>query len=201
MRRPDFMERYSAPNRLLTEFKALTMPIPFKVIWGKIMYNYERIPIIAVRACVSIRDVYDALIEVGEEKIGQNAKLFHENYVLLTRQEIVETADEFGFTFITVRAEFALRGWWDDDKSSSGYQKSVKVGGIKNYYALKRSIKEIKENDEFENVESLEKTDYEEINTLEDETKKNNEIRRREHEAERGKRKKGKEPITIMKMI
>ena len=121
--------RYSAPNGLLTEYETPNMPIPFKVIWGKIMDNFERIPIIPVRACASIRDVYDALIEVGEDKIGQNAKLYHENCVLLTRQDIVETADEFGFDFITVRAEFALRGWWDSDKNSAGYQKSVKIVG------------------------------------------------------------------------
>ena len=194
--------RYSAPNGLLTEFETPDMPIPFKVLWGKIIDNYEKIPIIPVHVCASFRDVYDALIEVGEEKNGQNDKLFRENYVLLTRQEIAETAEEFGTDFVTVRAEFASRGWWEIDRNTMGFQKSVKIGGVKkNFYALKRNQTEDNEYEEFERVESIEKIDYEEINTLEDETKKINEIHRRERETAYGKKKTGKEPITVFHMI
>ena len=194
--------RYSAPNGLLTEYETPNMPIPFKVLWGKIVDNYEQIPIVPVRVCATFRDVYDALIEVGEEKIGQNDKLANESYVLLTRREIAETAEEFGTDFLSVRAEFASRGWWEIDRNAKGFQKSVKIGGVKkNLYALKRNQKEDNENEEFSHVESIHKTNYEEISTLEDETKKINEIRRREREAAYGKKKLSKEPVTVFKII
>lgn len=194
--------RYNAPNGLFMEFSRPDFPIPFRTLWRKIVENYDKIPIVPIRAGWSVEDLYEELLDLGILNAEKNPALRNLEYVLLKREEITEVGTDFGLDFVTIRGEFASKGWWVVDKGSGGYQKSVKINGKKErYYALKRNRMARDIDAELENVETVEKTEYEEPDILKEESDKIIQIRRKEQEAERGQKKKGKNIPTIFDMI
>lgn len=195
--------RYNAPNGLFMEFSRPDFPIPFRTIWRKIVENYDKIPIVPIRAGWSVEDLYEDLLELGVLNAEKNPALRNSEYVLLKREEITEVGTDFGLDFPTIRGEFASRGWWVIDKGSGGYQKSVKINGKRErYYALKRNG--MTQNDnlfDLEHVETIGKTEYEEPDILKEESDKITQIRRKEQEAEQGQKKTGKNVPTVFKII
>lgn len=194
--------RYNAPNGLFMEFSRPDFPIPFRTLWRKIVENYDKIPIVPIRAGWSVEDLYEELLDLGILNAEKNPALRNLEYVLLKREEITEVGTDFGLDFVTIRGEFASKGWWVVDKGSGGYQKSVKINGKKErYYALKRNRMARDIDTGLEKVETVEKTEYEEPDILKEESDKIIQIRRKEQEAERGQKKKGKNIPTIFDMI
>lgn len=127
----DIMRVYERPN----------MPIPMRVLWQRIVENYAEIPVMELTVKSSLQDVYEALIEYGEDIIQCDVTRMGKGYVLLTKSEVEETVSKLGYSLQEVRTEFALRGLWVTDKNSGGYQKTRKIDK-KNcrFYALKTEL-------------------------------------------------------------
>lgn len=127
----DIMRVYERPN----------MPIPMKVLWQRIVENYAEIPVLELTVKNSLQDVYNALIERGEDIIQSDITRLGNGYILLTKSEVEETVSELGYSLQEVRTEFAIRGFWVTDKNSGGYQKTRKIDK-KNcrFYALKTEL-------------------------------------------------------------
>ncbi|MFW5630479.1 MAG: hypothetical protein ACOCNB_06805 [Acetivibrio ethanolgignens] len=127
----DLMRVYERPN----------MPIPMRVLWQRIVENYAEIPVMELTVKSSLQDVYEALIEYGEDIIQRDVTRMGNGYVLLTKSEVEETVSKLGYSLQEVRTEFALRGLWVTDKNTGGYQKTRKVDK-KNcrFYALKTEL-------------------------------------------------------------
>lgn len=127
----DIMRIYERPN----------MPIPMRVLWQRIVENYAEIPVVELTVKSSLQDVYNALIEYGENFIQQDISRIGNGYLLLTKNEVEETVSKMGYSLQEVRTEFAIRGLWVTDKNSGGYQKTRKIDK-KNcrFYALKTEL-------------------------------------------------------------
>lgn len=127
----DLMRVYERPN----------MPIPMRVLWQRIVENYAEIPVMELTVKSSLQDVYEALIEYGEDLIQRDVTRLGNGYVLLTKTEVEQIVTEMGYSLQEVRTEFALRGLWVTDKNTGGYQKTRKVDK-KNcrFYALKTEL-------------------------------------------------------------
>lgn len=127
----DSMRVYERPN----------MPIPMRVLWQRIVENYAEIPVLELTVKSSLQDVYNALIEYGEDYIQRDISRLGNGYVLLTKSEVEDTVSKLGYSLQEVRTEFALRGLWVTDKNTGGYQKTRKVDK-KNcrFYALKTEL-------------------------------------------------------------
>ncbi len=127
----DSMRVYERPN----------MPIPMRVLWQRIVENYAEIPVLELTVKSSLQDVYNALIEYGEDFIQRDISRLGNGYILLTKSEVEETVSKLGYSLQEVRTEFALRGLWVTDKNTGGYQKTRKVDK-KNcrFYALKTEL-------------------------------------------------------------
>lgn len=117
------------------------MPIPMRVLWQRIVENYAEIPVVELTIKSSLQDVYEALIEYGDDIVQRDVTRLGNGYVLLTKSEVEKIVTEMGYTLQEVRTEFALRGLWVTDKNSGGYQKTRKVDK-KNcrFYALKTEL-------------------------------------------------------------
>lgn len=127
----DSLRVYERPN----------MPIPMRVLWQRIVENYAEIPVWELTVKSSLQDVYNALIEYGEDLIQRDITRLGNGYVLLTKTEVEQIVTEMGYSLQEVRTEFALRGLWVTDKNTGGYQKTRKVDK-KNcrFYALKTEL-------------------------------------------------------------
>lgn len=127
----DSLRVYERPN----------MPIPMRVLWQRIVENYAEIPVLELTVKSSLQDVYNALIEYGEDYIQRDISRLGNGYVLLTKSEVEDTVSKLGYSLQEVRTEFALRGLWVTDKNTGGYQKTRKVDK-KNcrFYALKTEL-------------------------------------------------------------
>lgn len=127
----DSLRVYERPN----------MPIPMRVLWQRIVENYAEIPVLELTVKSSLQDVYNALIEYGEDYIQRDISRLGNGYILLTKSEVEDTVSKLGYSLQEVRTEFALRGLWVTDKNTGGYQKTRKVDK-KNcrFYALKTEL-------------------------------------------------------------
>lgn len=127
----DIMQVYERPN----------MPIPMRVLWQRIVENYSEIPVVELAVKSSLQDVYETLIEYGEDMIQRDVTRLGNGYVLLTKAEVEQIVTEIGYSLQEVRTEFALRGLWVTDKNTGGYQKTKKIDK-KNcrFYALKTEL-------------------------------------------------------------
>lgn len=127
----DSLRVYERPN----------MPIPMRVLWQRIVENYAEIPVLELTVKSSLQDVYNALIEYGEDYIQRDISRLGNGYVLLTKSDVEDTVSKLGYSLQEVRTEFALRGLWVTDKNTGGYQKTRKVDK-KNcrFYALKTEL-------------------------------------------------------------
>ena len=145
----DLMRVYERPN----------MPIPMRVLWQRIVENYAEIPVMELTVKSSLQDVYEALIEYGEDIIQCDVTRMGKGYVLLTKSEVEETVSKLGYSLQEVRTEFALRGLWVTDKNSGGYQKTRKIDK-KNcrFYALKTELS----SDEGTECKAIDNVAYEE---------------------------------------
>ena len=145
----DIMRIYERPN----------MPIPMRVLWQRIVENYAEIPVVELTVKSSLQDVYNALIEYGENFIQQDISRIGNGYLLLTKNEVEETVSKMGYSLQEVRTEFALRGLWVTDKNSGGYQKTRKIDK-KNcrFYALKTELS----SDEGTECKAIDNVAYEE---------------------------------------
>lgn len=145
----DIMQVYERPN----------MPIPMRVLWQRIVENYSEIPVVELVVKSSLQDVYETLIEYGEDIIQCDVTRMGKGYILLTKSEVEETVSKLGYCLQEVRTEFALRGLWITDKNSGGYQKTRKVGK-KNcrFYALKTELS----NDKDGECKAIDNVAYEE---------------------------------------
>ena len=145
----DLMRVYERPN----------MPIPMRVLWQRIVANYAEIPVMELTVKSSLQDVYEALIEYGEDIIQCDVTRMGKGYVLLTKSEVEETVSKLGYSLQEVRTEFALRGLWVTDKNSGGYQKTRKIDK-KNcrFYALKTELS----SDEGTECKAIDNVAYEE---------------------------------------
>lgn len=127
----DSLRMYERPN----------MPIPMRVLWHRIIENYSEIPVVELTIKSSLQDVYEALIEYGDDIVQRDVTRLGNGYVLLTKSEVEKIVTEMGYTLQEVRTEFAIRGLWVTDKNTGGYQKTRKVDK-KNcrFYALKTEL-------------------------------------------------------------
>lgn len=123
---------------ILRKYERPNMPIPTRVLWQRIVDNYANIPVVELTVKNSLQDVYETLLEYGEDLLQQDVRRLGNGYILLTKTEVEEIATDMGFSLQEIRAEFALRGLWVVDKNSGSYQKTKKIDK-KNcrFYALK----------------------------------------------------------------
>ena len=126
---------------ILMELERPDMPIPMSTLWQRIIENYSEIPVFEVAVKTSMQDVYEALLEFGENLVKTDAGRQGNGYILLTKDEVQNTIASLGYALNEIRTEFALRGLWVTDKNSGSYQKTKKVDG-KNvrFYALKTEL-------------------------------------------------------------
>lgn len=145
----DIVRAYERPN----------MPIPMPVLWKRIVENYSKIPVVELAVKSSLQDVYNALIERGEELIQSDISRMGKGYILLKKGEVEEVVSELGYSLQEIRTEFAIRGLWVTDKNSGGYQKTRKIDK-KNcrFYALKTELPSDKASESIE----INNVDYEE---------------------------------------
>lgn len=125
---------------ILRAYERPDMPIPMSSIWQRIVENYDKIPIVELVVKSSLRDVYESLVELGENLIQRDITRAAKDCILLTKAEVEEVASKMGYSLAEVRAEFALRGLWATDKNFGSYQKTKKIGGVnRRFYALRIS--------------------------------------------------------------
>lgn len=118
------------------QYERPDFPIPFEVIWKRIAALWEKIPIEVWCGSFTYAKVYQALLEVGENKTEQYQD---EVCVLLKREEIEPVAEEMGYDFLTIRNVFENIHLWKKDRNSLGYQFSKKINGkVERFYALKK---------------------------------------------------------------
>lgn len=129
------MGRYMKKD-LFVQYERPDFPIPFEVIWKRIAELWGKIPIENWCGSFSYAEVYQALLEVGENKSEQYQD---DVCVLLKREEIESVAEEMGYDFLNIRNVFENRHLWKKDRNSLGYQFSKKINGkVERFYALKR---------------------------------------------------------------
>ena len=122
---------------IMRDIERPDMPIPLEKLWIRIVENYEKIPVTEIQVKVSLEEVYERLLEAGEQQTEAEDR----NYVLLTKEKVEQVGEACGFSLKDIRTEFALRGLWECDKNSGGYQKTVKMGNKNHrFYALKRKV-------------------------------------------------------------
>lgn len=127
---------YYVEKDSLVQYERPDFPIPFDVIWKRIAALWEKIPIEVWCGSFTYGEVYQALLEVGENKTEQSQD---EVCVLLKREEIELVAEEMGYDFLTIRNVFESRHLWKKDRNSLGYQFSKKINGkVERFYALKK---------------------------------------------------------------
>jgi len=130
--------RYVGDYSIMRDIERPDMPIPLMQLWRRIQENYAGIPIVELEIKTSLEEVYEKLLLIGSLQEDRNEG----NYYLITKEELTKIAEECGYTLAEVRTEFALRGLWECDKNSGGYQKTKKVlGANRRFYALKRKIR------------------------------------------------------------
>lgn len=118
------------------QYERPDFPIPFEVIWKRIAALWEKIPIEVWCGSFTYAEVYQALLEVGENK---NEQYQDEACVLLKRAEIEPVVEDMGYDFLTIRNVFESRHLWKKDRNSLGYQFSKKINGkVERFYALKK---------------------------------------------------------------
>lgn len=118
------------------QYERPDFPIPFDVIWKRIAALWEKIPIEVWCGSFTYAEVYQALLEVGENK---NEQYQDEACVLLKREEIEPVVEDMGYDFLTIRNVFESRHLWKKDRNSLGYQFSKKINGkVERFYALKK---------------------------------------------------------------
>lgn len=123
---------------LFVQYERPDFPIPIDVIWRRIAELWEKIPIESWCGTFTYGEVYQALLEVGENKEEQYRD---EMFVLLTRKEVEEVAEDMGYDFLTIRNVFESRHLWKKDRNSLGYQFSKKINGkVERFYALKKIV-------------------------------------------------------------
>lgn len=119
------------------QFERPDMPIPIIVLWEQICKRWETIPIINIQPEYTPRDVYYALLDLGESK----GEKYRDDYgYFITSSEFKEICDEYELSFPLIRISFQYRGLLDKDATTQGYQKSKKIDGKKyNFYHIKKS--------------------------------------------------------------
>lgn len=128
--------KYYAKSDAFVKYERPDFPIPIEVIWKRIAELWEKIPVENWCGTFTYAEVYQALLDLGESKAEQYKE---EMFVLLTRKEIEEVAEEMGYDFLTIRNVFEGRKLWKRDKNSLGYQYSKKMSGkLERFYALKK---------------------------------------------------------------
>ena len=115
-------------------------PIPMKVIWEKIIENWERLPIATWNRDVFLDDVYGALLAFGEDKAEGNPQLADQFGVYLTKSEIEDVLSEFGYEFKDIRRIFDSRNFWIKDTTTAGYQFTKKIDGKNIRFYILRKI-------------------------------------------------------------
>lgn len=133
----DICRKYETPN----------MPIPLRILWRRIVENYEQIPVVPIYIKKTLEEIYCELIETGEAKAASNMYYFNNRLVFLTKEEIEKTIENSGYTFPEMVSEFAMRNLWEKDKNSRGYQKSVKIDKRRlRFYALRKKVEPVQRN-------------------------------------------------------
>lgn len=118
------------------QYERPDFPIPMGVIWERIAELWEKLPIVDWCGAFTYAEVYQALLEAGENKGEQYQS---DDCVLLTREEIEPVAEEMGYDFAVIRNAFETRHLWKKDANALGYQYSKKIDGkVKRFYALKK---------------------------------------------------------------
>lgn len=126
---------------ILRKYERPDMKIPLDVIWQRIVKNYSQIPIVETSVKSSLEDVYERLIEIAEDAGESDISRYGSGVMFLTKKEVETVAQECGYSMAEIRTEFAVRGLWDTDTNSAGYQKSKKINGkVMRFYALKTKI-------------------------------------------------------------
>ena len=121
-----------------TKYERPDFSIPMDVLWSRIVELWEHIPIEKWTGSFKWQEVYQVLLDIGENK---DFEYKDEKCVYLTRSEIEEVAEEMGHNFNDIRESFELRKLWYKDKNSLGYQRSKKISGkIQRFYALRRKL-------------------------------------------------------------
>ena len=142
--------KYYIEKEAFVKYERPDFPIPIEVIWKRIAELWEKIPIENWCYSFTYEEVYQALLDVGESKVEQYKE---DMFVLLTKKEIEEVAEEMGYDFLTIRNVFKSRNLWKIDKNSLGCQYSKRMSGkLERFYALKKigtSNVKVKINEEF----------------------------------------------------
>ncbi len=114
-------------------------PIPIKVLWKKIIENWEHLPIATWNRDAFLDDVYGTLLAFGENKANDNPQLADKTGVYLTKSEIEDVLSDFGYDFKEIRRIFDTRNLWLKDSATAGYQFTKKIDG-KNirFYKLRK---------------------------------------------------------------
>lgn len=127
---------YYVESEAFVKYERPDFPIPITVRAKRIAELWEKIPIEVWCGSFTYAEVYQALLDVGENKVEQYRE---DGYVLFTKKEVEDVAEEMGYDFLTIRNVFESRKLWKKDRNSLGYQYSKKINGkVERFYALKK---------------------------------------------------------------
>lgn len=127
---------------LLTKYESPNMPIPGPVLWGRIVRNYETIPVVAIHQKAGLDEIYLELAKRAMEILnsgvcGTFVKSADRYYIPKDIFENVAITN--GYTPDKLKATLDLAGLLIKDKGTRGYQYSQRVKGvIVRFYVLRK---------------------------------------------------------------